>query len=133
MSIPFELSKTYNFDTYSTSYLGGNHKLKTVVGIMSAKQAMQYRDISTTHKLILPTLPGNTTANPELLTYVLFTDNNNKEDILAVEWINSNSILEVVGVTVELVISDIANSDIAIITDVLRNLGYTNLVTNIVV
>ena len=130
----FNLKKTYNFNTISTSVLDFSYKNLTVISYLGFDQAIKYsgifNDVVTIREQLVvetskPLLPAKDAI------YVLFKDMYDNEILLAEDWIDSNSIQLVQDIVYNLTIKDITTSDTAIILDTLRALGYNNIEASI--
>lgn len=123
MAIPFELKKTYNFNTLAGVMLGNSYTAVKVKGIMDSGQAVQYRDILTLHtniRNIVPNMPKSVTD----LTYVLFENTDGENVLLAYEYIDTSSIVEVKTIDLDVKIYDVTTEDVAIVRKALSELGY---------
>ena len=118
----FQIKKRYNFTTKAPAVLGGIYKNMLVEAIMSADEAVKYMDIMTLHDQIRAIEPMNMDAN--VCTYVKFKTLDGATKILAVEYINEDTIVEVKTVNIRVDILEANTDDILIIQERLKELGY---------
>jgi len=123
----FRLKKVYNFLTLAPHILGSRLTMMKVKSIMTSDNAIKFRDIYTLHAQLLNVIPGLPISAEDNM-YVLFEDADKKEVLLAMEWIDSNSIVEVKGVNARIEISNLNTDDFNIIKQSLLELGHKNLV-----
>lgn len=119
----FNIKKTYNFDTLAPTILNNHYKNMKVISIMDSTEAFKYSDILTLHSKILNIIPS-IPKNVKDLTYILFENIDNKNILLAYEYIELNSIVEVKTIGLTIKINDALTSDISIIRKALTELGY---------
>jgi hypothetical protein len=123
----FELSKTYNFTTLAPSVLGGNYLNMTVESVMTAETVSVFRDVASVHRQILPELPPGTPESINDLSFVLFTTVDGDKIVLSEAWIDRNTIVEVVGVSINVKVFNVTTEDIPIIRDAIVMLGYKDI------
>ena len=122
----FELKKTYNFNTLAPAVLGEKYTLMKVKSIMDYSEAVLQKDITTEYETLKPiilTLPDNVMD----LTFILFEDMNKELKLVALEYINLTTIVEVKAVDIRIDVLGVSTSDINIIKTRLIELGYTNI------
>lgn len=126
MAVSFQLKKKYNFSmkTEASMILGEQFKLMKVKGILSSTEAVKYKDIATTHEILKPLIP-NISPNLVDLTYILFETIDGDEVLFALEYIDTNTIVEVTNVNLRIEILNTSTDDIQIMNNVLKELGYT--------
>jgi len=131
----FELKKTYNFNTISTSVLELSYKNMKVLAYLGFDQAIKYsgvfNDVVTIREQLV-TETGKPLLDAKDATYVLFEDEYGDQVLLAEDWIDTDSIQLVQSINLKLIIKNITTSDTAIILDTLRALGYNNIDSAIV-
>ena len=122
----FQLKKKYNFSMLSEAsmILGEKFSLMKVKGIMTSTEAVKYRDIATTHEVLKPLIP-NISPNLVDLTYILFENIDGEEVIFALEYIDTNTIVEVNQVNLRIEILNTSTDDIKVLDNALKELGYT--------
>ena len=121
----FELKKSYNFSTLAPTQLGGDYSNMKVKAILTSDNAVAYRDVATLHqtiKSVISNLPDSISD----LTYILFEDLDKSTLVLPIEYIQTDSILEVQTVNARIDIPDISSDDITTLKVRLQELGYTN-------
>lgn len=120
----FEIKKTYNFTTLVPSLLGGEYKNMQVVSLMTPDEAVKYQDILTLHEQVRTLIALNMSAND--CTYVKFKTLEGDTKIIALEYIEPDSIKEVTTVNVRIELQRATTEDISIITARLKELGYVD-------
>lgn len=127
MAIPFEVGKTYNFTTLVGSQIGSIFKNMKVEAIMSLTEATRYRDVIGLHRSLYPSLPPGTPYEPNDLTYIGFRPQDEEVAaglvVLALQWINQDSIVEVTGLTFTITVYNATNADINLAAENLRSIG----------
>ena len=118
----FEIKKTYNFTTLVPSLLGGEYKNMQVVSLMTPDEAVKYQDILTLHEQVRTLIALNISAND--CTYVKFKTLEGDTKIIALEYIEPDSIKEVTTVNIRIELQRATTEDISIITARLKELGY---------
>lgn len=122
----FALRKTYNFITLAPTILGERYNLMKVKSIMDYSEAKTYNDIVTefeTLKPIITTLPDNVMD----LTFILFEDVNKDTKLMALEYINLDTVQEVKAIDIRVEILGVSTEDISIVKNRLLELGYDNI------
>ena len=120
----FEIKKTYNFTTLVPSLLGGEYKNMQVVSLMTPDEAVKYQDILTLHEQVRTLIALNVSAND--CTYVKFKTLEGDTKIIALEYIEPDSIKEVTTVNIRIELQRATTEDISIITARLKELGYVD-------
>lgn len=120
----FEIKKTYNFTTLVPSLLGGEYKNMQVVSLMTPDEAVKYQDILTLHEQVRTLIALNMSAND--CTYVKFKTLEGDTKIIALEYIEPDSIKEVTTVNIRIELQRATTEDISIITARLKELGYVD-------
>jgi len=126
--LSFSINKSYNITTLAPTLLGGEYKNIKVKAILSASEAVQYRDIYTLHQSvtnIVDSLPQKVSD----CSYVLFelSDENKTSLLLANEYIDPYTIVEVNTVNIGIKIYDNNSKNIALIRSTLKEVGITNM------
>ena len=124
MAVTPQLGKTYNFKTLSPVILGSEYKNQKVIGIFNSTEAMKYGDIQTTYALVSKQISTLPKIND--LTFVLFESLDQDKTILALEYLDVNTIVEVTTFNLNIIVSNASTADTSIITNMLKELGYTN-------
>ena len=118
----FDLRKKYNFSTRVPALLGGSYYSAQVEAILSADEAIRTVDIMTLHEQVKANIAINTIAKD--CTWIKFKLVDGSYKILALEYIDLNSVKEVSTIHVNISLHGISTEDIAIIESRLRELGY---------
>ena len=111
MSLPFELQKTYNFNTLAPAILGSNYKNALVLAIVSYDLAKQFFSPETESVNVYPALPLGVVADPKKYTYIVFRTESGVTRVLALEWINISSITVVTSQILTVTISNASVGD----------------------
>ena len=119
----FELRKRYNFTTKAPAILGADYRNVMVESIMTATEAVKYSDVLTLHEQIRTVL--NLDLEVANCTYIKFRTLDGETVILALEYINSDSIVEVKTVNIRVDVLEANTDDILIIQERLKELGYS--------
>lgn len=123
MAGTFELRKRYNFSTKAPAILGAEYRNVMVESIMTATEAVKYSDILTLHEQIRTVL--NLDIEAVNCTYIKFKTLDGETVIIALEYINSDSIVEVKTVNIRVDVLEANTDDILIIQERLKELGYS--------
>ena len=123
MAGTFELRKRYNFTTKAPAILGAEYRNVMVASIMTATEAVKYSDVLTLHEQIRTVL--NLDLEVANCTYIKFRTLDGETVILALEYINSDSIVEVKTVNIRVDVLEANTDDILIIQERLKELGYS--------
>lgn len=127
MATPVEMKikGIYNFATKSPAILGNQFTNMKVRGIMDFEEGVKYRDIATLHSTVKSSIPG-IADDVKDLTFILFETLDGENVLLAKEYINADSVVQVQTVNVRAEINNVTTEDITIIKTKLQELGYTN-------
>ena len=123
MAGTFELRKRYNFSTKAPAILGAEYRNVMVESIMTATEAVKYSDVLTLHEQIRTVL--NLDLEVANCTYIKFRTLDGETVILALEYINSDPIVEVKTVNIRVDVLEANTDDILIIQERLKELGYS--------
>lgn len=115
-----------NFNTFAPAILGNAFANMRVVGLLDYQLAKTMLNITAMQANVSPLLPINVSKDPLTYTYVVLSDVNNVTTVLALEWIDPNSYIEVVTTSVVATISGATAADVSIIRDALLAMGYVN-------
>lgn len=124
MAVTPQLGKTYNFKTLSPVILGSEYKNQKVIGIFNSTEAMKYGDIQTTYALVSKQISTLPKIND--LTFILFESLDQDKTILALEYLDVNTIVEVTTFNLNIIVNNASTEDTSIITNMLKELGYSN-------
>jgi len=120
------INKVYNFSTLAPAVLGSDFKDMKVIAILTAKEAVKYRDIQTLHNTLKPIITALPTSVNDC-SYVLFENIDNEKVLLALEYIDMFSIQEVVSTNIRVEIYNTNTDDVSIIRNRFIELGYANV------
>lgn len=126
----FEIFKHYNFTTLAPSILGDSYSNMEVIAILKSDKAAAYSDINRFHAILKPLI----TALPSKVsdcTFILFKSPDGTELLLADEWVDMNTITEVKTVDIRFTVYSTTSNMAAVITARIKELGITNLNTEI--
>lgn len=132
----FDFDNVYNFNTISMTILKPTYKNLKVTSNMGYKQAVRYSGIYSDVVTARQQLEAETGLDlvPALdARYILFEDEYGNEILLAEDWIVTNTVVLVTSVALSLKVFNIASSDVAIITNTLRALGYDHQEIEVIV
>lgn len=125
-NVKFELMKSYSLETYVPSILKTEFNKITVLMLMTSKGAQQQgADVQALHEQIYPYLPsGSAPRNFEKLRYLLVRTTANVERVIAIEWINPNTVKELTSGPANFVIDDVSPEDFGRIREILAQNNY---------
>ncbi len=126
MFVPFEIGKSYNFETWAPSLIGAQYKAALVMAIMDYNTAIKERDVTAAHKSIYGYLPPGTPNDAAATPYIRIKLPSGIVTILALTWIKENTIELVDSGQIHVTVSDVAPSDVTKIRDQLVLAGYNN-------
>lgn len=120
-----EINHRYNFNTLVPAVLGvklTNVKLLATLtyGVANTIQPMLPR-----HRAIYPHLPQGTVDDPTAYTYYMFKTDAGDDIILADVWIDTNSIVEVSGVSFDVQFRDVTSDQFELVRTALHAAGLT--------
>lgn len=127
----FTIKHFYNFDTIAPTFIGSRYVNVKLMDILSFESAISIRqDLVSINQKIKDNVSGAIELNAANLTYLKFVDTTNQTLVLAKEWLDLNSVVDLttLGGYKRLTI-DIKGSldDATIINNALKNLGYYDL------
>lgn len=126
-AINFELRKVYDFDVYPSAILGSSFKSVTVMGIVDRDTANQSIDTQALHTQVYPFLPNGTPNDPNSYDYVKIRTVSGETTLLGLAWIKDDTVTLVSSTTAQVLIGNVAASDIPRIRDALVMNGFNNL------
>lgn len=123
----FSINKSYTFTTLAPAILGGVYSTVKVKSLMSAAEAVKYRDIHTLHTSVKSLIVGIPNSVNDL-TYVLFeaSDANKTNTLLAVEYIDPFTIVEDISIILDIRVNNAQTTDIALIRSSLLEIGIVD-------
>lgn len=125
--VEFKIKGIYNFSTKASAILGNQFTNMRVKGIIDFEEAVKYRDVATLHATVKPSIPG-IVDDVKDLTFVLFETIDGDDLLLAKEYINAESIVQVQTVNIRAEVTNVTTEDLNIIKTKLTELGYPNVV-----
>ena len=128
---PFELDGVYNFNTLAPAILGADFKRATVLAILNYTVASGYINIESNHVNIYPYLPVGTVKDPKTYQYLLIKTQTGENTVLALPWINLDTVTRVTTQTISITINDVNVDDTVKIRDTLILMGYTDFAITI--
>ena len=126
MADQFSINNNFDFTTLSPSVLGGSYKMMKVTGMLTAAEAVKYRDIHTIHNQLKPFIAG-LPVNATDGTYILFKTKDDVSVLLGLDWIDQTTINRVTTTNIRIEVMDGTNLDIGILRSAILGLGYTNI------
>ena len=118
------INNHYNFSLYANSVLGSSYKGFRLSSILDYNVAVKFGNIDLLHRQVYPYLPPGTPKDHTKYTYFLF-QSDNKQLVVAQEWIIPSSIEQTVGRDYTITIRNSTDTQVAIVRDKLRLLGLT--------
>lgn len=128
---PFEIDGVYNFNTLAPAILGADFKRVTVLAILNYKVAASYINIESNHVNIYPYLPVGTVNDPKTYQYVLVKTQSGEDTVLALPWINLETVVQVTTQTISVTLNNVNVDDTIKIRDSLILMGYTDFAITI--
>lgn len=125
MSSPYVINKLYNFNTYAVTVLGATFSKAKLVAIMDYFTASKEKNVDILQKQVLPFLPPGTPLDIINYTFYKFKTDAGPYIVLASYWIDNSSQSVCVSLNASFLINNIVDSDVPIIVEQLRLLGYT--------
>ena len=122
----FNINKVYNFNTLAPVILGDRYENMKVLGVLTADEAMKYRDIYTLHNNLVPVIVG-LPVNAGDCSFLLLENSSKETTVLAIEYIDPNSVEVVTTVNIRADILDVSTNDMVIINSLLKEAGYFNI------
>lgn len=120
----FKLNKTYNFTTLAPAILGETFKNMKVKAILTADEAIKYRDIMTLHNQLKTKITALPISVSDYSGFILFENSSGEAVLLADEYIDTYSVTEVKNITIQIVIPDADTTDVNVLRTRLLELGY---------
>lgn len=121
----FVPNRRYSFTTLAPSVLGGSRTASKIKAILDYSMAIKQDAVSQKARIVYPLLPSGTEEDPTQYTYLLLESPDKRTEILAYEWIDSNSITTADVMTVSVTIPVATAEDATKIRDTLTLMGYS--------
>ncbi len=120
------IGSSYTFNTLSPSILGAVFTNVKLIGVMDYNSAMKIRNVNVPYRAIYPTLPLGTVNDPTANLYYQFETLSGTTELLAEQWIDVPTIVQVTTVNFRVTLNDVSLQDMNTVRDVLYGMGYTN-------
>lgn len=121
----FELLNRYNFTTYAPAVFGGSFKRAKVIGIVDYETAKKYANVDLVQRQVFALLPPGTPDRISKYMFVLIELPGGIKNVLAYPWIIATTIIKVEATNLVISVTDVDDTDMAKIRDVLNTMGYT--------
>lgn len=119
------LNKVYKFNTIAPGILGATFENMKVVGIINYKEALLFEDIISIHTKVTTTVTNvSLPMDYQDCTYVKFENGSGLTKILALEYIQADSIVEIQTKKLIITINNFSDQDPTIVSNALKDLGY---------
>lgn len=133
MLIPFEIGKKYTFNTLAPSVLGSVYTKVKCIAILDFNAALMFDNIEAKQRMVYPFIANsNILDRPEKYTFIVFETTEKTKAVLALEWVDLNSIKETEGVDINIKLFNVTPSDTVLMRQTLVSLGYTQFIIDIV-
>lgn len=120
MPIPFDIGKTYTFNTLAPSILGATIENAKLVSIVDYDNVVKYENfIIAKYNNILSQLPNGTPTKPSLSIYYIFEKPSGDREVFSQYWVDEGTIVELQLVNLNVTITDVSIDKIALIRDLL--------------
>ncbi len=129
MAVAIEINKVYSFDTIAPSILGASFKNAKVVSILSYSDAIKQQNVNNTFTTLSNMFPAAFAGTSiESSIFYKMTLPSGREIILASQYINYLTLELAVSKSIRIDISDISNTDVDVLKQLLIERGYCNAV-----
>lgn len=123
-----EVSKTYSVDTWSPEVLGSRLINVKCLAVLSSKDAISAGlDIYAYHERMRPHLPAGYNNNPSTMIYVKVQSMDGKETILAMDWLNLETLVETNPKRALIEVNGVSVNDVEVIRRSLVIQGYSDI------
>jgi hypothetical protein len=129
--LPFELNSVYSFNTVAPAILGLEFKRVTVLAVLNYSIANTFINIETNHINIYPYLPTGTVNDPKTYQYLLIKAETGENTVLAIPWIDLDSVTQVTTQSLILTVNNINSTDTTKIRDAMIMLGYNSFTISV--
>ena len=127
MNLSYELiGKVVNFTTRAPSLLGATFNRVKILAILDRDTAMNFRDVTSTHLNVYPTIHAADPTFPANATdymYIKIQYEDGRVDALGWAWIDENSVVEVTSASATVHVDNITLDDIPRIRNALLSIG----------
>lgn len=121
----FKLNKTYNFRTLVPTVLGESYTMMKVKAMLTASEAVKYRDIITLHNQLKTKITALPSSVEDYSGFILFVNSSGENVLLADDYIDTYSVVEVKSITIQIVIPDCDTTDVNVLRTSILELGYS--------
>lgn len=124
----FTLNKTYSFNTIAPGILGASFDSMKVIGIINYEEASRFEDIISIHSKIVNTVPNvSLPMSYQDCTYIKFETSSGLKKILALEYIDLDSVQEKQTKQLVITVNNYTLSDATTITNMLKDAGFWDI------
>lgn len=123
----FNLKSRYNFNTLAPAILGVSVKNATIMGLFDSTIAANYMNVQTNHAQIYPSLPPGTVNDPTQYDYFLIRTQSGDKRVLAIQWIDVNSIQLVTQQAISITVNGTTTGDDVKIRNALLMMGFSSI------
>lgn len=128
MAFDFKPRAMYSFDVYPTAVLGTGFKRVTVQAVLDYDTALGFYDVEALQRNVYSFLPQGTPDRPQDYDYLKLVTEDNIQTIIAVPWINEDTIVLVQSLKAQVVIEDLTSAaDIERIRACLSQNGFNKI------
>lgn len=121
----FVVGNNYTFNTLAPAVLGASFINAKVIGIVGYDIAVTMMNIDLKQRAVYPMLPAGTPNDASKYTYLLLQTQSGSKTVIALEWIDQNTIQIVNSVTLEVTIPNANPTDAREVSQMLSLLGYS--------
>lgn len=126
MSLNLATGSVYTFNTLAPGILQATVKNAKLKGILDYEIALKYDNVDTKFRQIYPVLPPGTVDNPESCTYYLFTAESGEKIVLADQWIDEGTVVNVEGINFQFTFMNKSLADMNKVRDLVNAAGITD-------
>lgn len=129
-TLDISVGKTYNFQTYSPTVLGLEHRAMKCTGELTFDDTIRlFPNVIETFKTVYVDLPAGTVNNPKLATYFVFKNEAGNSSFFADIWLKPETVIEVRRQThtYRIVDAGLTGADVQRIMRILNAAGYQNV------
>lgn len=121
------IGKSFNFEVYEPSILGGMRRNVKLLAILDFNTAMTIKgDLHATHKRIYNFIKANGVIDdPRSYLYCKFVDAQGAISVLGMPWINQNTMVETVSTGMYITIPNMGHESISKVSALLQSGGVT--------
>lgn len=120
----FKVGTTYTFDVYGPSILGDQFQNLKLASIEDFEKAFLQDDVVSRHNLMMSSLDPSVSRDPTTLIYGIFRNSAGKSIVLALDWIDGESVITVTNFIIDLVVNLSKPEDKARLINALDREGF---------